>query len=446
MSRRDGVSAVSSGLGRRALLEFALGVLVAIIVASVASVVVAQKMSEKIAIRAAAGRGEAFARGVAAPLVNEGVRNGDLQATELFSMVMNNRLDAGSIVHMKLWSVDGTVLWADEAGLIGKHFDLEEPVRSQVGGDFVHAEVTSLDQPENEFELGSGRLLEVYVGATDGDGQPVIVETYWSAAGIHRDERRLFWYFAPLSLGSILLMLLMMLPIAVKLARNASRSVLERNRLLGHALGAADLERSRIAQILHDGVIQDLAGLGYALPSASSRMRDDSGLDGARRIVDDATEVIRNDLTTLRTLLADIYPPVLAEGELATAINELATSAERSGLIVSVELQTERPLGLATNQLAYRIVREGLLNVVKHTAATRAWVVVRAIGDLIQVSVRDNGPDAGPIVIADPRSGHVGLRLLLDALTDHGGELSIGPAPEGGTLLLGSFPVPEADR
>ncbi|HJQ07576.1 MAG TPA: histidine kinase [Nocardioides sp.] len=419
--------------------------LVAIVVASVASLLVAQQMSEKIALRTAEARGEAFARGVAAPLVNEAVRNGEPDATELFSTVMNNRINAGSIMHMKVWGIDGTVLWADEQGLIGKQFDLDPPVKAQAGNEFVHSEVSTLDQPENQFELSAGRLVEVYVGATDADGVPVIIETYWSAAGIHADERRVLWEIAPLSLGSILLLMALMLPVAVNLARNANRSVLERNRVLSHALGAADLERSRIAQMLHDGVIQDLAGLGFALPSASSRIRDESELDSARQIVDNATEVIRNDLTTLRTLLADIYPPSLALGELATAINELASSAERSGLVVSVELQTEQPLGHATNQLAYRIVREGLLNVVKHTTATRAWVVIRAVGDVIQVSVRDNGPGAEPVVIADPQSGHIGLRLLFDAVADQGGELSVRPADEGGTVLIGTFPVPQPD-
>jgi signal transduction histidine kinase len=445
MLHREHLKPRVAGLGRYAVLQFCLGVLVAMVVVGVASLLVAQTMSEKIAIRAAEARGEAFTRGVAAPLVNAGVRNGEPGATAIFSTVMNNRINAGSIVHMKLWAVDGTVLWSDEDGLVGKRFELEPPVRTQAGGEFVHAEVSDLTDPENQFELSSGRLLEVYVGATDADGVPIIVETYWSAAGLHSDERRVFWDIAPLSLGSMVLLLVMMLPIAVNLARNANRSVLERNRVLHHALGAADLERSRIAQMLHDGVIQDLAGLGYALPSASSRLREEPDLDAARQIIDDATEMIRRDLTALRTLLVDIYPPSLSLGELATAINELAATAERSGLIVSVEVQTDQPLGHGTNQLAYRIVREGLLNVVKHTTATRAWVVVRAVGDAIQVSVRDNGPDVEQIAIGEAESGHIGLRLLRDAVADQGGELAIRPAAEGGTLLIGTFPVPDVD-
>lgn len=446
MARRDRGPAPVGGLGRRALVEFVVCALLSAAVVSVATLLVAQAMSEKIAVRDARARGEAFTNGVAAPLVNAQVREGDPQATAVFAHVMQNRLYAGSIVHMKLWGTDGTVLWSDETALIGRTFELEEPVRDLAGGSFAHAELSELDHPENVLEADTGKLLEVYVGTKDADGDPMIFETYWSAARIHSDERRVFWTLAPLSLGSMGLLLALMFPIAMNLARNASRHVRERNRLLQHALGAADLERSRIAQLLHDGVIQDLAGLGYALPSAASRIEQEPGLDDAREIIDHATDLVRRDLIALRTLLVDIYPPSLALGELATAIGELAVTAERSGLVVSVEVQTDRPLGHATNQLAYRIVREGLLNIVKHTAATRARVSVRASGGVVHVAVRDNGPDPAPITISDRHSGHLGLRLLIDAVADQGGELTIGPDPDdGGTLLSGSFPVLEPE-
>ncbi|WP_157538389.1 MULTISPECIES: sensor histidine kinase [unclassified Nocardioides] len=443
MSGRELRPAPVDGLGRRALVEFVVCVLLSTVVVSLATLAVAERMSEKIAISEARTRGEAFTNGVAAPLVNTEVRAGDPAATAIFSDVMRNRLDAGSIVHMKLWGTDGTVLWSDETALIGRTFDLEEPVRDLAGGSFAHAELSSLDQPENELEPESGKLLEVYVGTRDADGDPIVFETYWSAARIHRDERRVFWTLAPLSLGSMALLLALMFPIAMNLARNASRHVRERNRLLQHALGAADMERGRIAELLHDGVIQDLSGLGYALPSAASRLESRTGLDEAREIIDRATELVRRDLIALRTLLVDIYPPSLAAGELATAIGELAVTSERSGLVVSVEVRTDRPLGRATNQLAYRIVREGLLNIAKHTAATRARVSVRASGADVEIVVRDNGPEPVSVTVADRHSGHLGLRLLADAVADRGGELTIGPDEDGGTVLTATFRVLE---
>ncbi|NYI46599.1 signal transduction histidine kinase [Nocardioides aromaticivorans] len=447
MSRRERRQAPVGGLGRRALVEFVLCALLSATAVSVATLLVAQTMSERIAIRDAQARGEAFTNGVAAPLVTMGVRDGDPEAIADFDRVMQNRLTAGAIVHMKLWATDGTVLWSDETGLIGHTYELEESVRRQAGTSFAHAELSSLDEPENELENeldpDTGQLLEVYVGTRDADGRPMIFETYWSADRIHSDERRVFWTLAPLSLGSMGLLLLLLLPLAFNLARNTSQHVRERNRVLKHALVAVDLERARIAQLLHDGVIQDLAGVGYALPSAASRLEHEPGLADAREIIDHATDLVRRDLVALRTLLVDIYPPSLGRGELATAIEELAATAERSGLEVTVAVHTDRPLDETSNRLAYRIVREGLLNVVKHAAATRASVDVWASGTTVEVAVRDDGPAPAAVTVTDPRSGHLGLRLLIDAVADHGGELTIGPAVDGGTLLRGSFPVQE---
>ena len=43
--------------------------------------------------------------------------------------------------------------------------------------------------------------------------------------------------------------------------------------------------------------------------------------------------------------------------------------------------------------------------------------------------------------IADHDSGHLGLRLLYDAVADLGGRLAVSTSPEGGTVLAGSFPT-----
>ena len=48
--------------------------------------------------------------------------------------------------------------------------------------------------------------------------------------------------------------------------------------MMRHALLASDLERRRIAQDLHDGVIQDLAGLGYVLPTAQRELYEGGNL------------------------------------------------------------------------------------------------------------------------------------------------------------------------
>jgi signal transduction histidine kinase len=96
-------------------------------------------------------------------------------------------------------------------------------------------------------------------------------------------------------------------------------------------------------------------------------------------------------------------------------------------------------------QLVYRIVREGLLNVAEHSRASRAWVRVHVFDTRIDVTVSDNGSAPHDAAVAERESGHFGLRLLRDAVTDLGGELTTTSAASGGTVLRGWFPVPDTD-
>ena len=425
---------------RNALIQFVVRSVLAAVLVGVATLLVARSMSERVAIDEARTRGDAFARAVAAPMVTAAVRNGSAPETAAFASVMEGRLRQGSIVHMKLWGVDGTVLWSDEAALIGRTFRLEEPVRSQAGGSFTHAELSDLSRPENASETSEDKLLEVYVGTTDADGVPMIFETYWSAARLHDHEQQLLGVIAPLSLGGQLLLLLLMVPLGVFLARTATHTMRERNRMLHHALSASDLERRRVSELLHDGVIQDLAGLGYTLPTATQHLPDGPETGRVRDILDRATALIRHDVTALRRMLIDTYPPSLEVGELGRPIHELAAKAEESGVVVSVEILVDAPPALDTNRLVYRIVREALLNVVAHSGGNRAWVRIAADSERVEVSVRDNGVSVGTADPGDQESGHFGLRLLSDTVGDLGGELTIETLDTGGTVLKASFP------
>ena len=108
-------------------------------------------------------------------------------------------------------------------------------------------------------------------------------------------------------------MLLILLPLALSLARRVDRGQQQMQRLMVNAVESSDLERRRIAQDLHDGVVQDLAGIGYALDPEARRLPEGGGM---RERLEQTADILRRDLATVRTLMTDIYPPDLDQGGL----------------------------------------------------------------------------------------------------------------------------------
>ncbi|GAA2499353.1 sensor histidine kinase [Terrabacter carboxydivorans] len=421
---------------REAISRFALWTLAAFLIVTVCAVLVARTLAADLALREASLRGRTFALNVAAPFVDRAVRAGDRGSTASLVTVVQSRRRDGSLVHVKLWSADGQVIWSDEEALIGRTYAMDEEVKALFGTQQVFADLSDLTKVENAAERASGQLLEVYVGAFDADHRPIVIESYWSTARLESDTKLVLLRLTALAIGSMLVLTLFLLPLALSLARGVDHAQAERNEMLRHALAASDLERRRIAEELHDGLIQNLAALGYALPLIARELPEDS--HGAREMLDSTTPNLQGEIAALRGLVTDLYPADPSRGGLLSALDILATRAGESGVTVDVDV-SERYASVSKEaiQLTYRVLREGLRNVVKHAAASTARLTARVDGRDVVVSVRDDGvgPPASPAA-----AGHFGLRLLEDTLKDVGGSLTLVRLPDGGTELVARFP------
>ena len=177
---------------------------------------------------------------------------------------------------MKVWSADARVIYSDEPRLIGRRFQLEPEERALLGGHGVHAQLSSLAGPENRFERGYRKLLEVYVPIRDRRGRPLVFEAYQRFGVVSASARRLWLAFAPALLGGLAVLWLITLPLGRALARRLREGQREREALLRRALDASESERRLIAADLHDGVVQDLVGASYSLEAEARRV----GADG----------------------------------------------------------------------------------------------------------------------------------------------------------------------
>lgn len=424
---------------RQALVRFLLGSALALVILAAGTVYVGGRIAEDQALSEARSVARLLAQRVAAPLVTQAFREGNPQAKNRLESAMRERLRDGSIKHIKLWDPDGTVLWSDETNMIGHKYPIDAEDRELFGTTNATADVSTLDKQENVNERASGELLEVYAGAIDESRRPIMFEAYLPLDTLHRQELAIITGVLPVGIGGLLLFAIFVLPMAIRLSRRVERHEAERSKMMRHALVASELERRRIAQELHDGVIQDLAGITFALPTVTASLPDDDDGNEARETVDSVTELVQKDATALRSMLVELYPPDLGGKGFAMAVRDIARSASEQGVAVKVDVDPDLVVPLDVATLAYRVIREGLRNVVKHARATAAEVRMRVEAGSLDVVVSDDGQGVDPSTTAE--RGHFGLQLLRDTVSDLGGTLRLGANEPRGAVLNVSIPM-----
>lgn len=422
---------------RRALTRFiAAGVLVLLGV-GVATVLLAEAISRDVAMRHAKERGITFARVVSGPLVNSGVREGDRDKLAEFSQVMDNRLMDTSIVHITVYDGTGRVIWSDRPGVRGRVVDLDRSVSRLFDTGGVFASPVKFDR---EAESAPGRtrdVLKVYVSTPDAEGDPIVVESSWSTEHVDEDARAVMVRLAPLPVGALLLFAAVMVPLALSFARRVETAQSQSRRSLQHALSAAELERRRVARDLHDGVMQDVGGAGYALAAAARALP--MGAQTSRRLIDEVSGLLKDVGDSLRSLLADIYPPNLERDGLSQAVEELGRRAGDEGIEVDVHAGPGTDvLPLDVTRLCYRVVREAMRNVVRHAQASHVHVQILRRADDVVLSVADDGRGLSS---KTPTQDSLGLRLLEDTLHDVGGTLALDSPESGGTVFTATVPL-----
>jgi signal transduction histidine kinase len=436
-------SAAGDAVVKRALHRFIVGGLLLLLVMSLASVAVARDVARHLALDDAKSRGRMFARVTQRHVDVDDLRNHrDNPNYREFRKAMRTRLDEKSIQHIKIWGPDGEVIWADQPEFVGKKIPVEPSVRRLFGAGHDGAATSDLNN-QNDADLPNADdpLLEVHVAQTSADGVPIVIESDWAADRLDENRDTIMLSIAPLAVGALLLFALLVFPLARSLARRVNQAQEERSQMMRHALSASDLERRRIARDLHDGVMQELSGAGYALSAASAGLPPEA--EDSRRLMGQVNSVIRDAGASLRSMLTDLYPTSLMQEGLEAAVAELADRATDSGIKVTTDITDLSDVPIEATQLSYRVIREGLHNVRRHAQAEHVEVAATRQGTQVFISVADDG--RGPTSPTAPE-GHLGLRLLTDTLQDVGGTLRLAPRPGGGAVLTATFSLNFASR
>ena len=214
----------------------------------------------------------------------------------------------------------------------------------------------------------------------------------------------------------------------------------ERERLVERIITAEQDERRRLALFLHDGPVQNLAGIALMLDAAVQAI--DSGRpDAARAIMASALEKHRETIRSLRDLSFNIEPVVLRDQGFAAAVEELANQLGLEHKVqIEVDVAHAAKLGEKERVGLYQMVRESLSQAVRRGPPSRISVTmgVTPTGQ-IETIVADNGT-------GERRTA--ALEAIGERASTLNGRFSVEQGADGGTairVVLPPYAGPDSD-
>lgn len=216
---------------------------------------------------------------------------------------------------------------------------------------------------------------------------------------------------------------------AGKLQRSRERLVL-----------ALEEERRRLRRDLHDDLAPMLVGLSLQTGTIGDLIETDPAK--AQLLTESLDSAIRDAVGNIRRLVYDLRPPALDNLGLLAAIRERAREySAGQGLQVEVVVpDTLPPLPAAVEVAVYRIVQEGLANVVKHAHAHKCYLHLK-LADGLVIEIEDDG-----IGLPEVPTIGVGLRSIRERAEELGGTCRITNRPGKGTQIIVCLPFEGGDQ
>jgi signal transduction histidine kinase len=203
-------------------------------------------------------------------------------------------------------------------------------------------------------------------------------------------------------------------------------------------------ERLRIARDVHDMLAHTVSAMTVQAEVAADALDRDGDAVGAavQAIRQAGAEALGDVRATVAMLRSGVEPTGPAPAPRIADIDGLVDTAREQGLDVELDIAVPtRPLPEMVELTAFRVVQEGITNVVRHASARSARVTVCEAGPVLVVEVRDDGRGRGGAA-----SVGYGLRGMAERVESIGGELWHGRPPDGGWVVRASLPLAVAVR
>lgn len=230
------------------------------------------------------------------------------------------------------------------------------------------------------------------------------------------------------------------------ISRDVTEAVMrgeERRRLVGTILQAAEEERQRISHDLHDDVLQEMTAVLIQMDAL--RMHTDAPEVQSRLMILSGT--MRHAIDRTRGLMFELHPPILEYGGIGPAVVELANRIVEEmepQPVLTTDIDVSRTHNLV-EATCFRIVRESLINVRKHSQAKNIHIKLWRVDSHICGEIVDDGKGFNYEKWESSTHTfgyrHFGLASLIERIRLAGGNCEIETKPKKGVKI--SFWLPD---
>ena len=206
----------------------------------------------------------------------------------------------------------------------------------------------------------------------------------------------------------------------------------ERDRLYERMLDAEELERRRIAHDIHDDTISTMSAVELECARLRAVLSDETQIEIADRIA----RTIDAAVDRLRHLVFQLEPKVLHREGLGSAIRVLL---EDLSSLTDIDYRLDDRTGgggsHATRTVAFRVAKEALANVRKHSWARMVHVAVAPSRGGVHVRITDDGLGFDVAAGGSADVGHLGLSSMRERIEEAGGSFLVDSCPGLGTTV-----------
>jgi signal transduction histidine kinase/ligand-binding sensor domain-containing protein len=199
-------------------------------------------------------------------------------------------------------------------------------------------------------------------------------------------------------------------------------------------------ERTRIAQELHDSLIQDVMGISLQIEVTDELLPADLP---AKQSLARALRLCKSALDAGRRALSDLRSAPLSAADLVKSFSQSTKEVARdTGTVVDVIVEgRERPLNALAGNDVLQIGRQAIINALQHAHARKIHVLLSYGERLLQIRVQDNGCGINEETLNLRRPGHYGIAGMKERAERLGGSISIRSRVGEGTEVNLSVPA-----